>query len=204
MTTILFVKANNRQESVTGKLYDAFFESYRASHPNDSVIELDLYKEKLPYLGDVMISGNFKSSQGMELTLEEKKVHEIVIKHLEQFLEADKLVIAFPLWNLTVPAVLHTYLDYLHHPRKTFKYTAEGQVGLLPDKKVALLNARGGVYAEGDSSEMAVSFVKNHLKVFGISNITTIVIEGHSQFPDRRVTIIEDGLKKAVETAKSF
>ncbi len=140
----------------------------------------------------------------MELTLEEKKVHEIVIKHLEQFIAADKLVIAFPLWNLTVPAVLHTYLDYLHHPRKTFKYTAEGQVGLLPDKKVALLNARGGVYAEGDSSEMAVSFVKNHLKVFGISDITTVVIEGQSQFPDRREAIIKDGLKKAVETAKSF
>ena len=204
MTTTLFVKANNRQGSVTGRLYDAFIESYRASHPNDSVIELDLYKEKLPYLGDVMISGNFKSSQGMELTLEEKEVHDIVIKHLEQFIAADKLVIAFPLWNLTVPAVLHSYLDYMHHPRKTFKYTADGQVGLLPDKKVVLLNARGGVYAEGDSSEMAVSFVKNHLKVFGISDITTVVIEGHNQFPDRSEAIIEDGLQKAVQTAKSF
>lgn len=151
-----------------------------------------------------MISGNFKSSQGMELTQEEKEVHDIVSKHLEQFIAADKLVIAFPLWNLTVPAVLHSYLDYMHHPRKTFKYTANGLVGLLPDKKVALLNARGGIYAEGDSFEMAVSFVKNHLKVFGITDITTIVIEGHNQFPDRREAIIEDGLKKAVQTAKSF
>ncbi len=67
MTTTLFVKANNRQESVTGKLYDAFFESYRASHPNDSVIELDLYKEKLPYLGDVMISGNSNLLRGWNL-----------------------------------------------------------------------------------------------------------------------------------------
>ena len=58
MTTTLFVKVNNRQGSVTGKLYDAFLESYRASHPNDSVIELDLYKETLPYLDDVMISEN--------------------------------------------------------------------------------------------------------------------------------------------------
>jgi FMN-dependent NADH-azoreductase len=41
MTTTLFVKANNRQGSVTGKLYDVFLECYRTSHPNDSVIELD-------------------------------------------------------------------------------------------------------------------------------------------------------------------
>ena len=204
MTTTLFVKANNRQGSVTGKLYDAFLESYRASHPNDSVIELDLYKETLPYLGDVMISGNFKSSQGMELTLEEKVVHDIVTKHLEQFIATNKLVIAFPLWNLTVPAVLHSYLDYMHHPRKTFKYTAEGLVGLLPDKKVALLNARGGVYAEGDSSEMAVSFVKNHLNVFGITDITTVVIEGHNQFPDQSEAIIEEGLRKTSQAAKTF
>lgn len=58
MTTTLFVKANNRQESVSGKLYDAFLESYRASYPNDKVIELDLFKEPLPYLGDVMSSRN--------------------------------------------------------------------------------------------------------------------------------------------------
>jgi len=43
MTTILFIKANNRLGSVTGKLYEAFLESYRASHPNDAGIELDLY-----------------------------------------------------------------------------------------------------------------------------------------------------------------
>ncbi|WP_332633780.1 FMN-dependent NADH-azoreductase [Halalkalibacter flavus] len=204
MTTTLFVKANNRQGSVTGKLYDAFLESYRASHLNDSVIELDLYKETLPYLGDVMISGNFKASQGMELTPQEKEVHDIVIKHLEQFIAADKLVIAFPLWNLTVPAALHSYLDYMHYPRKTFKYTAEGLVGLLPNKKVALLNARGGVYEEGDSSEMAVSFVKNHLNVFGITNITTVVIEGHNQFPDQSKAIIEEGLQEATQAAKTF
>ncbi|MCP3739707.1 FMN-dependent NADH-azoreductase [Rossellomorea sp. BNER] len=204
MTTTLFVKANNRQESVTGKLYDAFLESYKASHPYDTVIELDLFQERLPYLDEVMINGNFKSAQGMELTSEEKSVHDVVAMHLEQFMAADKVVMAFPLWNLTVPAVLHTYLDYMHHPRKTFKYTAEGMVGLLPDKKVTLLNARGGVYAEGDPSEMAVSFVKNHLNIFGITDITTVVIEGHNQFPDRREAIIEEGLLKAVQAAKSF
>lgn len=204
MTTTLFVKANNRQESISGKLYYAFLDSYRASYPDDKVIEIDLFNEPLPYLGDVMISGNFKTSQGLELTLEEKSVHDVVAKHLEQFVAADKVVIAFPLWNLTVPAVLHTYLDYMHHPRKTFKYTEGGLVGLLPNKKVALLNARGGVYAEGDSSEMAVSFVKNHLNVFGITDISTVVVEGHNQYPDQREAIIEEGIYKAVQMAKNF
>lgn len=204
MTTTLLVKANNRQGAVSGKMYDAFLVSYQNSHPNDTVIELDLYREALPYLDEVMINGNYKSAQGMELTPEEKATHAIVTKHLEQFVSADKIVFAFPLWNLTVPAVLHTYLDYMHHPRKTFKYTSEGLVGLLSDKKVAILNARGGVYEEGDASEMAVHFVKQHLKVFGITDITTIVIEGHNQFPDQRTAIIEKGLHSVVEAALTF
>ena len=57
MTTTLFIKANNRQGSVTGRLYDAFLESYRAAHPKDTVIEVDLYKEHIPYLDEVMING---------------------------------------------------------------------------------------------------------------------------------------------------
>jgi len=204
MTTTLFIKANNRQGAVTSRLYDAFFNSYREAHPNGTVVEVDLYRERIPLLDDIMISGNFKSAMGMELTEEEQAVRDIVNRHLEQFLAADKLVFAFPLWNLTVPAVLHAYLDCMHHPRKTFKYTEQGLVGLLGDKKAALLNARGGIYKEGDPSEMAVSFVKNHLNVFGITDITTVIIEGHNQFRDRSEEIIEEGLRRAAETAKLF
>jgi FMN-dependent NADH-azoreductase len=51
---------------------------------------------------------------------------------------------------------------------------------------------------------MAVSFVKNHLNVFGITDITTVVIEGHNQFPDQRETIIEEGLRKATKAARTF
>ncbi|MED3648275.1 FMN-dependent NADH-azoreductase [Halalkalibacterium halodurans] len=200
----LFVKANDRENSVTGLLYEAFISTYKALNPNDSIVELDLFQEHMPYLNALMIEVNYKAAQGIPLSISEEEVNHIVKRHLNQFLAADKIVFAFPLWNLTVPAVLHTYLDYLHHPRKTFTYTEEGLVGLLPNKKVALLNARGGVYAEDDRSEMAVSFVKNHLNVFGITDITTVIIEGHNQFPDRSETIIQKGLQKAKQVAKTF
>jgi FMN-dependent NADH-azoreductase len=160
MATTLFIKANNRsaEHSVSVRMYDTFLTSYNESHPEDEIEQVNLFQEHLPYLGNTMIVGNYKFANGMALTPEEQAEQTIVHKHLEQFLAADKVVIAFPLWNLTVPTVLHTYLDYLHQPRKTFQYTAEGLVGLLPGKKVALLNARGGVY--GDRDEIAVNFVK--------------------------------------------
>ena len=99
-----------------------------------------------------MINGTFKVGKGFDLTEEEAKAVAVADKYLNQFLEADKVVFGFPLWNLTIPAVLHTYIDYLNRAGKTFKYTPENPVGLIGDKKIALLNARGGVYSEGTSS----------------------------------------------------
>ncbi|MBB6624801.1 FMN-dependent NADH-azoreductase [Clostridium gasigenes] len=208
MTTVLFVKANNRpaDEAVSVKLYEAFLASYKASHPNDTVVELDLYNEDLPYVGVDMINGTFKASRELDLTEKEAKAVAVADKYLNQFLEADKVVFGFPLWNLTIPAVLHTYIDYLNRAGKTFKYTPEGPVGLIANKKIALLNASGGVYSTGPAAEMemAVKYVASMMGFFGATGIETIVIEGHSQFSDKAEEIISTGLEKAIKVASTF
>lgn len=208
MAKVLFVKANNRpiEQSVSVKLYHTFLDSYKESHPNDEIVELDLFAENLPYYDNTIITGIYKEAQGFEATPEEQQAAANVSKYLNQFLESDKVVFAFPLWNMTVPAVLHTYIDYLCQAGKTFKYTENGVVGLVTDKKVALLNASGGVYSEGPaaSAEMAVNFVRNNMNLFGIQDLTTIVIEGHNQSPDQAASIVETGLNQASEAALSF
>ncbi|MEI4802557.1 FMN-dependent NADH-azoreductase [Bacillus sp. FJAT-51639] len=208
MTTVLFVKANNRpaDQAVSVKLYEAFLASYKESHPNDTVVELDLYNEELPYVGVDMINGTFKASRGLDLTEKEAKAVAVADKYLDQFLAADKVVFGFPLWNLTIPAVLHTYIDYLNRAGKTFKYTPEGPVGLIGDKKIALLNASGGVYSEGPKAEveMAVKYVASMMSFFGVKAMEKVVIEGHNQFPDKAEEIISAGLEKAVKVATTF
>ncbi|EEM06945.1 MULTISPECIES: FMN-dependent NADH-azoreductase [Bacillus cereus group] len=208
MTTVLFVKANNRpaDQAVSVKLYEAFLASYKESHPNDTVVELDLFKEELPYVGVDMINGTFKASRGFDLTADESKAVAVADKYLDQFLAADKVVFGFPLWNLTIPAVLHTYIDYLNRAGKTFKYTPEGPVGLIGDKKIALLNASGGVYSEGPKAEMemAVKYVASMMSFFGVKDMEKVVIEGHNQFPDKAEEIIAAGLEKAVTVASTF
>lgn len=208
MAKVLFVKANDRtaEEAATVKLYNAFLESYKASHPEDEVTELDLYSVELPYLNANMIRGLYKTANGFEATAEEARLAGVANGYLDQFLAADKVVFAFPLWNLTIPAVLHTYIDYLNQAGKTFKYTAEGPVGLVTDTKVALLNARGGVYSEGPmaSWEMSLNYVSNILTFFGVRDITKIVLEGHNATPDKAQDIVADALKRATEAAAQF
>ncbi|MGZ9585798.1 FMN-dependent NADH-azoreductase [Paenibacillus marinisediminis] len=208
MSTVLFVKANNRpiEQSVSVKLYHTFLDQYKQSNPNDNIIELDLFAEQLPYMDVTMINGLFKAANGYELSAEEQAQADIANRYIDQFLAADKVVFAFPLWNMTVPAVLHTYIDYLNQAGKTFKYTPEGPVGLAGDKKVALLNARGGNYSEGEAmaNEMAVNFVSKNMKQFGIRNLTTVIVESHNQFPDRAEAIIQNGIDAAAQAAKTF
>lgn len=208
MSNVLFIKANSRpiEQAVSVKLYQAFVDSYKESHPEDTITELDLFQENLPYYGVNEINGMYKQANGFELTDEEQVAANTVNEYLNQFLEADKVVFAFPLWNFTVPSVLHTYMDYLSQAGKTFKYTAEGPVGLAGDKKVVLLVAKGGVYSEGPAKEMDLSerYVKTLLGFWGIQDTTTIVIEGHNQYADRAEEIIQAGLQQAATTAQAF
>ncbi|MEW4369137.1 FMN-dependent NADH-azoreductase [Paenibacillus kandeliae] len=208
MSKVLFVKANNRpaDQAITVQLYDAFLESYKASHPEDEVQVLDLFEEKPAYYDAFVIGANFKASQGIEVSAEEQAAVDLINRYMTQFLEAEKVVIAFPLWNFTVPAVLHTYFDYLSQAGKTFKYTPEGPVGLAGGKKVMLLHASGGVYSEGPGAdvELAVRYVRSMLGFWGITDVEKFLIEGHNAFPDRAAQIVAEGLEKAKETAKQF
>jgi FMN-dependent NADH-azoreductase len=206
MANVLFVKANNREESISLKLYDAFLSEFRAKNPNDKITELDLFEAELPYYNGDTYSGIIKQSKGEELTTREQDAIAVANRYADQFLAADKVVFAFPLWNFTIPAQLLTYLSYLSQPRKTFTYTAQGSVGLQGGKKVVLLNARGSVYSEGPLArmEMSVNYVKSMLGFWGITDIETVVIEGHMQFQDRAQQIIETGLAEAAEAASVF
>lgn len=208
MSNVLFIKANDRpaDQSTSVQMYDAFLASYKESHPADNITELDLYNENLPYYGNAAITGLFKKSKGMELTPEEVGLTELIEAHIEKFMSSDKIVIAFPLWNSTVPAPLITYISYLAQAGVMFKYTEQGPVGLAGDKKVALINARGGVYSEGPmvSYEMALNYIKAVIAQWGIVNPLEVVIEGHHQNPDKAAEIIENGLVNTAKLATEF
>lgn len=208
MSHVLFVKANNRpaEQSATVKLYESFLKTYRETHPDDLITELNLFEAELPYYDNDMLNGLFKLGKGMPVTPEEQKAADLANTYLDQFLNAEKVVFAFPLWNFTIPAQLLTYLFYLNQAGKTFKYTEQGPVGLVGDKKVALLQARGGVYSEGPAAaaEMSMKYMLTTLGFWGIQNPETVIVEGHNQFPDRAESIIQDGVKRAADLAAKF
>lgn len=195
---ILVVKANNRpsSEGVSSKMHDVFMNELPQT--NDlNINTFDVFKEDMPYFGQDFFNAMTKSAQAEQLTDIEQRILTASNKAMDAFMAADVVVFAFPLWNKTIPAPLQTFIDYIYRAGVTFSYNENGPVGLVPDKKVIILNARGGVYStpEMAPSEMSVNYVRMIMNFFGITNIEEVIIEGHNQYPDRAEQIIADGME---------
>lgn len=200
---ILVVKANNRPatEAVSTKMYETFMEEMK----DLNVTTYDVFAEDMPYFGQDMFNAFSKVQRGEELTDLEARLLAAKQKAMDALSAADVVVFVFPLWNLTIPAKLQTFIDYVYQSGFTFKFNKEGQMeSLMKDKKAILLSARGGIYStpEMASMEMAASYMRNIVGgIFGIDIIDEVVIEGHNAFPHRKDEIIAEGMEKVKAAA---
>ncbi|WP_053365755.1 FMN-dependent NADH-azoreductase [Bacillus sp. FJAT-27245] len=203
---VLVVKANNRpaSEAVSTKMYEAFMNNIEGVN----VTTYDVFAEDMPYLGQDLFSAFGKMNSGEELTEIEKRILNAKQKAMDAVTAADVVVFAFPLWNLTIPAKLQTFIDYVYQAGFSFKYDENGQlVQLLTDKKFVVLSARGGIYSSPEAApmEMAATYIKNVCGgVFGMKLADEVIIEGHAAMPSQAETIIAEGLAKVEAVAKGF
>jgi len=65
----------------------------------------------------------------------------------------------------------------------TFQYTANGPEGLLKNKKVYVLLARGGIYRD-QPSDTVVPYLRTVLGFLGMSDVQFIYAEGLAMGPD--------------------
>lgn len=173
MSKVLYIKANPKEDkdSRTFQISEAFMDEYKKLNPDDEIITLDLYKEKIDFLSLASVSLH-------KMPPDDARSHP-VLKYAYQFVDADKYVFAEPLWNLGIPAILKAYIDYITVTGITFVYTTEGPKGLCSNKKAINITSRGGAYAEGymASLEMGDKYLRTILGFLGICNFTTIAAE---------------------------
>lgn len=200
MSKVLYIKANLKPEgqSRTFKVSDDFIEEYKKNNPNDEIITLDLYKENINFLQTEDLGAVFGPKS------EESKNHPI-LKYAYQFAEADKYVVAAPMWNLGSPAIVKAYIDYVSVTGITFKYTANGPVGLCEGKKAVHIVSRGGEYSgAGAAVEMGDRYLRTIFGFFGITDFTTIAADKLDVIGEDVDAIVESTIKKAQAIAKEF
>lgn len=207
LTNVLIVKANNRPDGISTKMYETFLEE-ASNNKTINVKTFDVFEENLPHYGQDLFNAFGKLQMGEELNEAETASVSAQQKSQAALTEADIVVFAFPLWNLTIPSALQAFIDYTLQSGFTFKYNEKGEKEfLMADKKVVLLIARGGYYTipEVNAMDMSVNYMRVVMQsLFGMSIINEVVIEGHSQEPDKAEAIISAGLEKVKMVAASL
>lgn len=198
MGTVLYIKANpkNDQESRTFQISERFVKVYRETHPGDQIVTLDLYKEGIHFL----------THDEVALTHTGAETEGATIRYARQFRDADKFVVAAPLWNLGSPAILKAYVDYIMIVGVTFRYTEQGPKGLCEGKKAVHITSRGGNYSEAPYAqfEMADRYLRTIFGFLGITDISTIAAEGLDVQGVDVPSIVNEAIRRAEAGAKAF
>ena len=207
MTNVLVIKANNRPDGVSTKMYETFMAEV-GKVDGLNVTTFDVFEENMPYFGQELFNAFGKLQANEEMTALEAASLTALNKSREALTAADVVVFAFPLWNQTIPAALQTFIDYTYGAGYSFKYNEQGQlVSMMTDKKYIVLNARGGNYSNPAMApmEMAVNYINNVISgVYGMEKFDEVIIEGHAADRENAEAIIAAGLEKVKETAKKL
>lgn len=88
----------------------------------------------------------------------------------------------------------------------TFKYTAEGPVGLCTGKKAVNITTRGGEYSTGSFAawEMGDRYLRTILGFLGVTDFTTISADGLDVIGQDVDALVEAATQKALNFAKQF
>ncbi|WP_204123062.1 FMN-dependent NADH-azoreductase [Lacticaseibacillus mingshuiensis] len=129
-----------------------FSQRFHAQFPAETLVERDLYEAPLPQVVNGQLYSMWaKQAQGKSLNPGESAAQRANRALLDEFKAAHRIVIVEPLHNFNVTSRLKDYIDNILVARETFRYTADGSVGLMTDdRRVLLLQGSGSIYTNDD------------------------------------------------------
>jgi len=182
MSKVLYIKASPMKErSNSIAAADAFVDAYKKLHPKDHVKTIDLFLAKLPEFDFIAASGKYKIMRGKPHSPEEKQAWDKVVATITEFKDADKYVLAVPMWNFSIPYRLKQYIDVIVQPGQTFTIDSSGNYkGLVTGKPFFIAYARGGDYTKGTPAEQydqQSKYVESILRFIGFTDIKSLAVE---------------------------
>lgn len=197
MKNILVITASIfGQSGQSSQLVNRTLEQLRASHGNLTIQERDLAAEPVPHLdadrfGAFLTGADDRDGQQQHVV----DYSDSLIKEVKQ---ADIIVIGVPMYNFGIPSVLKAYFDHIARAGITFRYTENGPEGLLEDRPVYILAARGGIYA-GTPNDSQTPFLRSFLSFLGLKDLHFVYAEGLNMGEDHKANALQQA-RRSIET----
>jgi len=192
MTKLLVIETSPRGDySISRNMTSRFVAEWRAAHPSGEVVIRDLMATELPFVTAPWLQAYFtpsgQHSPDMKNAL---RLSDLLVGEL---LAADHIVIATPVYNYNIPAVLKAWVDHIIRKGLTLGFDGKG---LVTGKKATVLIASGGVYTEDSpirDRDIATQYLRLLLSVIGITDVT-FVAGGGAKVVDLREQTMDEFL----------
>lgn len=176
MKNILVISASIfGQQGQSSQLVEKTVANLLAQHPEAVITRRDLAADPVPHLTRERFAALL--SEESNRTEDQQNVLAYSDALISEIREADAVVLGVPMYNFGIPSALKAYFDHIARAGVTFRYTENGPVGLLEDRPVYVLAARGGIY-EGTANDSQSPYIRSFLEFLGLHDVQIVYAEG--------------------------
>lgn len=138
---------------------------------------------------------------GEELSSEQKELMASFDRFTKQVTEAENIVIAYPMYNFSFPAIIKAWFDAVMLKGETWDIDESGYIGLMNGKKALIVSSSGGSYKKMVDWDHSSSLGKLELQFMGFSEIEFVSAAGVNESPEKAEEIITEAQGKVREVA---
>jgi FMN-dependent NADH-azoreductase len=207
MRTILYVSSSPRGHASHSLTFaEEILTRLRQHHPAAAIRHRDLAADAPKLVDDAFSNAILDPASHTQAFVQS----EILIQELEH---ADAVVIATPMHNFTVPAVLKAWIDQVVRIHRTFASTPAGKIGMLVDRPVFIVIASGGWFSGPSPTgtpaqpDFLTGYLRTVLNTIGLRDIHILTLQGVTRGPamlERAVTLARQALDRILPRVDPF
>lgn len=168
---VLRIDASARtQNSVSRELADHAI----AQIPNADLTTRDI-GYGLPHINETWVGATFTPPENR--TEDQNNALALSDEIIDEVKAADTIVISAAIYNFNIPSTLKAWIDQIGRVGVTFRYTENGPVGLLENKKVIFALASGGTDI-GSEVDFATDYLRFIMGFVGITDVHFVLAKG--------------------------
>jgi FMN-dependent NADH-azoreductase len=134
---------------------------------------IDLYLEGITFINSEFIDFIYRRKRKEDTSQQTRHLISLTEKYIEKIKLADKIVIAAPMWTMSIPSILKSFFEMV--ASYLFYYLNEK----LENKPVCCILTRDGSYKKEDSGNVQEKSIISAFEFIGVgTNIKFIIAEG--------------------------
>ncbi|MET0611866.1 MAG: FMN-dependent NADH-azoreductase [Pseudomonas caspiana] len=172
-------------------------EAFTAVEQNAQVTYRDLASESLSHFSPATLAAAGTPEEGRDAAQKQEVANNEQI--LQEFLDADVVVIGAPVYNFTIPTQLKAWIDRISVAGRTFRYTETGPEGLAGGKQVIIVSTAGGVHVGQPTSVGHEDYLKVLFGFIGVTDLKFVFAHGLAYGDEPRANALTAAQKQIKE-----